>query len=94
MIEQRIQKDLNTLKKDLDVLFTNNKQDEYHLQNIPFSLIRVVLESLGYTLNDEFSKCSNDWAKHFCYSISDKNKNKKWIIEGTLWYGDILISKL
>jgi hypothetical protein len=96
MTEKLIQKDLNSVKKDLIVLFAMDKQDEYHLQDVSFSLIRTVLESLNYTLKDEqnSSPSSCDWAKNFCYSIIDINGNKKWVIEGSLWYGDIIISKL
>ena len=90
--ENLIKRDLSNLENDFKRLLLTADKDKYNLGNISLSSIRTVLESIHYSLKEE--SAPEGWSYDFSYSIIDSNNKKQWYLQGSLWYGDIVLSKL
>lgn len=89
--EEYIKECLDSIDVKLRVILATGTDEVYNLRDTSFSLIRKAAEACGFTIEEEADK--NSWSCDYLYSIW-KDDKRIWLVEGSLWYGDVKLSRI
>jgi len=89
--ERTISNYVDAIEVKLTSLILLGNDKTYNLNYVSFGLIRKVCDKLGYQINQTYPP--EGWSADYAYVIINKEHKTIWFIEGSLWYGELKLTK-